>query len=103
MASTPVQSTVPNTTTNTTTAMMSPTTVMTVMSSGHVQAPVTPNGSPSNTSSSSGGVVLIAKFDYSAKEPHELDLKKGERLFLIDNSKQWWLVRRLDAGCEQTG
>lgn len=59
--------------------------------------------SPIISSSSSGqtGVILVAKFDYSAKEPHELELKKGDRLHLIDNSKQWWLVRRVES--EQTG
>lgn len=71
------------------------------MASTPVQTTMTMSSSQVQPQSS--GVVLVAKFDYSAKEPHELDLKKGERLFLIDNSKQWWLVRRLDAGLEQTG
>jgi hypothetical protein len=42
-------------------------------------------------------VILIAKFDYESKEPHELDLKKNERLVLIDNSKNWWLVKKHDS------
>jgi hypothetical protein len=41
--------------------------------------------------------VLVVKFDYAAKEQHELDIHKGERLALIDNSKNWWLVRKLDS------
>ena len=46
-------------------------------------------------------VILVAKFDYQSKEAHELDLKKNERLILIDNSKNWWLVRKCDS--DQTG
>lgn len=46
-------------------------------------------------------VVLVAKFDYKSKESNELDLKKGERLALIDNSKNWWFVRKIDT--DQTG
>jgi hypothetical protein len=46
-------------------------------------------------------IVLVAKFDYVSKEDHELDLKKNERLILIDNSKKWWLVRKFDS--EKTG
>jgi NCK adaptor protein len=52
-------------------------------------------------------VILVAKFDYVSKEPHELDLRKGERLILIDNSKNWWLVRKVtentDHQQKQTG
>ena len=55
--------------------------------------------SPSATANSA--VVLVAKFDYKANEPTELDLKKAERLLLIDSSKNWWLVRKLDS--DQTG
>lgn len=46
-------------------------------------------------------IILIVKFDYEAKEPHELDLKKYERLILIDNTKNWWLVKKCDS--DQTG
>lgn len=42
-------------------------------------------------------IILVAKFDYKSKEPSELDLRKHERLLLIDNSKNWWLVRKLDS------
>jgi hypothetical protein len=56
---------------------------------------------PGTHSSSDENTILVVKFDYVAKEPHELDIKKGERLVLIDNSKNWWLVRKLDS--DQTG
>jgi hypothetical protein len=46
-------------------------------------------------------VVLIARFDYESKEQHELNMSKGERFILIDNSKNWWLVRKYDT--DQTG
>lgn len=64
-----------------------------------------PNGTTAVTFSlnttSLTNVILVAKFDYQSKEPHELDLKKNERLLLIDNSKNWWLVRKMDN--DQTG
>ncbi|CAG2170444.1 unnamed protein product [Oppiella nova] len=37
-------------------------------------------------------VVVIAKYDYSAQGSQELDLKKNERLVLLDDSKHWWKV-----------
>lgn len=77
------------------------------MSSAQVHSTSSPTSTSATTptvAASNSSVILVAKFDYSAKEPHELDLKKGERLFLIDNSKQWWLVRKLElTGNEQTG
>jgi hypothetical protein len=54
-----------------------------------------------NTNLNLANIILIAKFDYSAKEQHELDLKKYERLVLIDNTKNWWLVKKFDNN--QTG
>lgn len=39
-----------------------------------------------------GEVIVIAKFDYSAQGSQELDLKKNERLVLLDDSKSWWKV-----------
>lgn len=54
-----------------------------------------------NTNLNLTSIILIAKFDYEAKEQHELDLKKYERLILIDNTKNWWLVKRCDN--DQTG
>ena len=35
---------------------------------------------------------MIAKYDYSAQGSQELDLKKNERLILLDDSKHWWKV-----------
>lgn len=39
-----------------------------------------------------GEVTVIAKFDYKAQGSQELDLKKNERLVLLDDSKSWWKV-----------
>ncbi|KPM09464.1 SH2 / SH3 domain containing protein [Sarcoptes scabiei] len=39
-----------------------------------------------------GEVFVIAKFDYQAQGSQELDLKKNERLVLLDDSKSWWKV-----------
>lgn len=38
-------------------------------------------------------VVVIAKWDYTAQQDQELDIKKNERLWLLDDSKTWWRVR----------
>lgn len=38
-------------------------------------------------------VVVVAKFDYVAQQEQELDIKKNERLWLLDDSKSWWRVR----------
>lgn len=54
-----------------------------------------------NTNLNLTSIILIAKFDYESKEQHELDLKKSERLILIDNTKNWWLVKKCDS--DQTG
>ena len=35
---------------------------------------------------------VTAKYDYQSQGSHELDIKKGERLQLLDDSKQWWRV-----------
>ncbi|KAK4287124.1 hypothetical protein Pmani_039799 [Petrolisthes manimaculis] len=35
---------------------------------------------------------VTAKYDYSAQGSHELDLRKSERLLLLDDSKHWWRV-----------
>jgi hypothetical protein len=37
-------------------------------------------------------VYVIAKYDYQAAGPQELDLKKNERLVLLDDSMHWWKV-----------
>lgn len=38
-------------------------------------------------------VHVIAKYDYTAQGTQELDLRKNERLLLIDDSKHWWKVQ----------
>ncbi|RXG68229.1 Tyrosine-protein kinase ITK/TSK [Armadillidium vulgare] len=35
---------------------------------------------------------VLAKYDYPAQGSHELDLRKNERLLLLDDSKHWWRV-----------
>ncbi|CAL8308117.1 unnamed protein product [Merluccius merluccius] len=44
--------------------------------------------------------MVIAKWDYHAQQDQELDIRKSERLWLLDDSKTWWRVR--NAG-NQTG
>ncbi|KAJ8787881.1 hypothetical protein J1605_005539 [Eschrichtius robustus] len=38
-------------------------------------------------------VIVIAKWDYTAQQGQELDIKKNERLWLLDDSRTWWRVR----------
>ncbi|KAJ8003544.1 hypothetical protein DPEC_G00149450 [Dallia pectoralis] len=38
-------------------------------------------------------VIVVAKWDYSAQQDQELDIRKNERLWLLDDSKTWWRVR----------
>lgn len=37
-------------------------------------------------------VYVTAKYDYVAQGSQELDLKKNEKLILLDDSKHWWKV-----------
>jgi NCK adaptor protein len=37
-------------------------------------------------------VYVIAKYDYRAQESQELNLRKLERLSLLDDSRNWWKV-----------
>lgn len=37
-------------------------------------------------------VYVIAKYDYKAQGGQELDMKKHERLMLLDDTKHWWKV-----------
>ncbi|XP_053202745.1 cytoplasmic protein NCK2-like [Panonychus citri] len=37
-------------------------------------------------------IYVIAKYDYTAQGSQELDLKKNEKLTLLDDSKNWWKV-----------
>jgi len=36
---------------------------------------------------------VTAKYDYTAQGRQELDIKKNERLLLLDDSKHWWKVQ----------
>lgn len=36
---------------------------------------------------------MVAKYDYAAQGAQELDLRKNERYFLLDDSKHWWRVQ----------
>ena len=70
------------------------------MASNTLNKSASVNGSHSSSAGSDSlpltNIVLVAKFDYKSKEPEELDLRKSERLILIDNSKNWWLVKKCD-------
>ena len=35
---------------------------------------------------------VVAKYDYIAQGNQELDMKRNERLLLLDDSKHWWRV-----------
>lgn len=37
-------------------------------------------------------VYVVAKYDYVAQGSQELDLRKNEKLILLDDSKHWWKV-----------
>lgn len=43
---------------------------------------------------------LVAKYDYRAENALELTMRKGERLLLVDDTKDWWKVRSPDTGRE---
>ncbi|XP_019956295.2 cytoplasmic protein NCK2a [Paralichthys olivaceus] len=45
-------------------------------------------------------VIVVAKWEYTAQQDQELDIRKNERLFLLDDSKTWWRVRN---AANQTG
>uniref|UniRef100_A0A3Q3G4F7 Cytoplasmic protein n=1 Tax=Labrus bergylta TaxID=56723 RepID=A0A3Q3G4F7_9LABR len=45
-------------------------------------------------------VIVVAKWDYTAQQDQELDIRKNERLYLLDDSKTWWRVRNT---ANQTG
>ncbi|KAM9804697.1 cytoplasmic protein NCK2a [Neosynchiropus ocellatus] len=45
-------------------------------------------------------VIVVAKWDYMAQQDQELDIRKNERLYLLDDSKTWWRVRN---AANQTG
>ncbi|XP_013067658.1 cytoplasmic protein NCK2-like [Biomphalaria glabrata] len=43
---------------------------------------------------------LIAKYDYKAENTQELSMRKGDRLLLVDDTKDWWKVRSPETGKE---
>ncbi len=48
-----------------------------------------------------GGEIVIAKFNYTSQENHELTINKNERLILLDDTCLWWKVKRVDS--DETG
>ena len=38
-------------------------------------------------------VMVVAKFDYAAQDAQELDMKKNDKLILLDDSRHWWRVQ----------
>lgn len=38
-------------------------------------------------------ITVIAKYDYKAENGQELDIKKHEKLVLLDDSREWWKVQ----------
>ena len=38
-------------------------------------------------------VMVIAKYDYRAENTQELDIKKHEKLVLLDDTREWWKVQ----------
>ncbi|XP_066267842.1 cytoplasmic protein NCK2-like isoform X2 [Branchiostoma lanceolatum] len=37
--------------------------------------------------------VVVAKYNYEAQQDQELDIKKNERLTLLDDTRSWWRVQ----------
>jgi len=48
---------------------------------------------PPGKSNQEDGCHVVAKYDYEAQGPQELDLRKNERCLLLDDSKNWWRVQ----------
>ncbi len=38
-------------------------------------------------------VYVVAKYDYQAQDSQELDIRKNEKLLLLDDTKHWWKVQ----------
>ena len=53
-----------------------------------------------STSANQEREFVLAKYDYIAQGNQELDMKRNERLLLIDDTKHWWRVQN---GRGQTG
>lgn len=39
-------------------------------------------------------LIVLVKFDYVAREEHELSIRKNERLRVLDATHNWWKVRK---------
>ena len=52
-------------------------------------------GGGGGSGGSGGGeaVMVVAKFDYAAQDAQELDMKKNDKLILLDDSRHWWRVQ----------
>lgn len=48
---------------------------------------------PEDSSDELPASFMTAMFDFSARNPRELSVSKGEQLQLLDMSKQWWKVK----------
>lgn len=48
---------------------------------------------PAATMNEESQQVVIAKYDYKAENAQELDIKKNERLILLDDTREWWKVQ----------
>lgn len=48
---------------------------------------------PSATMNEESQQIVIAKYDYKAENPQELDIKKHEKLVLLDDTRDWWKVQ----------
>lgn len=48
---------------------------------------------PAATMNEENQQVVIAKYDYKAENAQELDIKKNERLVLLDDTREWWKVQ----------
>ena len=46
-----------------------------------------------NMGSGEDAQFVFAKYDYTAQGNQELDMRRNERLLLIDDSKHWWRVQ----------
>ncbi|XP_067948213.1 cytoplasmic protein NCK2-like isoform X2 [Watersipora subatra] len=44
--------------------------------------------------------MVMAKYDYKARDKQELNISKNEKLILLDDSKHWWMVKNFK---EETG
>ncbi|XP_076100090.1 cytoplasmic protein NCK2-like isoform X1 [Mytilus galloprovincialis] len=48
---------------------------------------------PAATMNEEGQQVVVAKYDYKAENAQELDIRKHEKLVLLDDTREWWKVQ----------